>query len=156
MDRAEREQLVARYKAGHQAVVAALEGLSEADLDAREALGEWSPRQIAHHLADSEMTAAMRLRLLIAEDRPTIVGYDQRRFVDRLSFDRPIAHSLEAFRFARATTAEILDRLDEDDWQREGTHSESGRYAVEDWLRIYAAHAHDHADQIRRAVAAER
>jgi hypothetical protein len=36
------------------------------------------------------------------------------------------------------------------DWQIEGTHSESGRYTTEDWLRIYAAHAHNHAAQIRR------
>lgn len=156
MDRTERDELVARYKEGYQVVAAALDGLSEADLDAREAPGEWSPREIVHHLADSEMTSAIRLRLLIAEERPTLIGYDQRQFVDRLSFDRPIAHSLEAFRFARATTAEILDRLREEDWQREGTHSESGRYSVTDWLRLYGAHAHDHADQIRHAVATRR
>ena len=36
------------------------------------------------------------------------------------------------------------------DWSRAGTHSESGRYTAEDWLRIYADHAHNHAAQIRR------
>ena len=40
--------------------------------------------------------------------------------------------------------------MTEEDWQREGTHSESGSYTTEDWLRIYAAHAHNHAAQIGR------
>jgi hypothetical protein len=54
---------------------------------------------------------------------------------------------------ARLTTAELLDRMTDTEWAREGTHTQHGRYAVEDWLRIYADHAHNHADQIRRARA---
>jgi hypothetical protein len=41
--------------------------------------------------------------------------------------------------------------MTEEEWVREGTHSESGRYSCETWLEIYAVHAHEHADQIRRA-----
>ncbi len=51
-------------------------------------------------------------------------------------------------REARATTAEILERMTETEWQREGTHSEAGRYTVDRWLEIYAAHAHNHVAQI--------
>ena len=61
----------------------------------------------------------------------------------------------DGFQAARAATAPILHRLDEEQWRRAGTHSESGAYTVEDWLRIYGGHAHDHADQIRRARATE-
>jgi len=46
---------------------------------------------------------------------------------------------------------EILERLTADQWNRTGTHSETGAYSVDRWLEIYAAHAHDHAAQIRRA-----
>jgi len=53
----------------------------------------------------------------------------------------------------RAASLELLGRLDEPDWRRSGTHSDSGTYGVETWLRIYADHAHDHADQIRAARA---
>ena len=49
----------------------------------------------------------------------------------RLHYDRPIAASLEAFRWARVSTAEILDRLTDEDWARAGTHSESGAYSVD-------------------------
>jgi hypothetical protein len=93
----------------------------------------------------------VRLRLLIAEDRARILGYDQEEFARRLFYDRPIEPSLEAFKAARTTTAAILARLSPADWAREGTHSEIGRYTVDDWLEIYAEHAHKHAGQIRRA-----
>ena len=43
--------------------------------------------------------------------------------------------------------------MTEAEWAREGSHSQSGRYTVLDWLRIYAVHAHDHARQIREARA---
>jgi hypothetical protein len=141
MNAAEREALIDRYEDGFRAVTAALEGMSDTELAAREAPGEWSPREIVHHLADSEMTSAIRLRLLIAQDAPTLLGYDQEAFVRNLYPDRPIAPSLAAFEAARAATAPILRRLSEEQWQRAGTHSESGRYTVEDWLQIYGGHA---------------
>jgi hypothetical protein len=153
MNAAEREALIDQYEDGFRAISAALEEISEAELAAREAPDEWSPREIVHHLADSEMTSAIRLRLLIAQDAPTLLGYDQEAFVRHLYSDRPIEPSLAAFAAARAATTPILRRLSEEQWRRAGTHSESGSYSVEDWLRIYSGHAHDHADQIRRARA---
>jgi len=146
-----RKQLVDQYKAGYEVVADALAGATDAELDAHPAPGKWSAREIVHHLADSEMTAAIRLRLLIATERPQIVGFDQEEFARRLYYDRPIEASVEAFKSARRTTAEILDRMTEAEWAREGTHSEHGRYTVERWLEIYAAHAHNHAEQIRVA-----
>jgi DinB superfamily len=153
VDRETRERLIERYAQGYDEVVAALEGAGERDLDAREAPGEWSPREVVHHLADSEMTSAIRLRRLIAEDEPEIVGYDQEEFARRLYYNRPIAASLAAFKYARESTTEILRLLTEEEWSRTGTHSESGFFSVRIWLEYYANHAHDHADQIRRARA---
>lgn len=153
MDVAQRQALIAQYKEGYQVVVAALTGISAAELDTPEAPGEWSPRQVIHHLADSEMTAAIRVRCLLVEDNPRINGYDQDEFARRLHYDRPIEASLNAFKAARECTAELLDRLSEADWRRVGTHSQDGPYGVEIWLGNYGVHAHDHADQIRRARA---
>lgn len=156
MDPRTRRQLVQKYKEGYQTVAEAVDGASDVELDARPAPEKWSAREIVHHLADSEMTSAIRLRLLLVEDRPAIKGYDEAEFARKLYYDRPIAASLDAFRAARQTTAELLDRMTEAEWEREGTHTAHGRYAVEDWLRIYADHAHNHADQIRRARASAR
>ena len=73
---------------------------------------------------------------------------------DGLRYDRPVEGSLLAFRGAREATLPLLRLLTEDEWDRTGTHTESGRYSVADWLRVYGPHAHEHADQIRRARAA--
>jgi hypothetical protein len=146
-----RKRLVERYKDGYRVVVEALAGATDAELDAHPAPGKWSAREIVHHLADSEMTSAVRLRLLIATDNPTITGYDEAEFARRLYYDRPLDASLAAFKAARLTSGEILDRLSEAQWERKGTHTESGAYGVERWLDIYSKHAHDHADQIRAA-----
>lgn len=153
MDATVRQQLIDRYAAGYEVVASALEGATEADLDLRPGPGTWSARDIVHHLADSEMTSAIRLRRLLVEDHALIVGYDQEAFARRLFYDRPLGSSLAAFHAARASTVEILTRLSDAEWQRSGTHSESGAYGVERWLEIYAEHAHKHAEQIRRARA---
>ena len=83
----ERQELIAQYKDGYRVVAEALVRATPEELDAKPAPGKWSARQIVHHLADSEMSAAVRFRLLIAEDRPAIKGYDQDRFADRLSLE---------------------------------------------------------------------
>ena len=152
MDSTARERLIAVYRDGYRAVAEALLGATEEQLSARPAPGKWSAREIVHHLADSEMTAAIRLRLLLAVDRPTIHGYDQDVFAEKLHYDRPHESSLEAFRYARECTAQILERLSEADWLREGTHTEVGAFSVTKWLEIYGTHAHSHARQIVEAI----
>lgn len=151
MEKNERDQLIAQYADGYRAVAEALLKISPAELDARPAPGKWSPREIVHHLADSETTASIRIKRLLSEDRPVIQAYDQDEYARRLHYERPYEASLELFRAVRASTAELLGCLSEAEWLREGTHSEHGRYGVDTWLRIYAQHAHKHADQIRTA-----
>jgi hypothetical protein len=151
---AQRQVLLERYRDGYRVVVAALEGISDAELDAQPPDG-WTAREIVHHLADSEMTSAIRLRRLLAEPSPQIQSYDEEAFARVLYYQtRPIAPSLAALKAARETSASILERLTETQWQRAGSHTETPHYSVETWLEIYAAHAHDHAAQIQRARAA--
>ena len=151
MDRQERDRLIAQYKAGYDEVVGALENFPAAGLTAHPVPGKWSAAEIVHHLADSESTSAIRIRKLLAEEHAIIQGYDQELWAKRFRYnERDLAPSLEAFRAARATTAQLLPGLTDADWAREGWHTESGRYSVETWLEIYAVHADNHAAQIRR------
>jgi len=153
MTRENRSDLMKRYREGPALIAEAVQGLSDAQLDARPADGGFTAREVVHHTADSEMTSAIRLRRLVAEDRPVIVAYDADLFAARLRYaTRPVQPSLDAIRAARETTATILDQLAEEDWLRAGTHTEIGAYSVDTWLEIYADHCHDHVDQIGRAV----
>ena len=147
----ERNVLIKQYAAGYEEVTAALNDFPAESLGAHPITGKWSAREIVHHLGDSETTSAGRIRKLLVEDNPLIQGYDQDQFATKLRYnERDMAPALEAFRSARATTMQLIGLMSEDDWQRAGTHTESGRYNAEDWLKIYAAHAHNHAAQIRR------
>ena len=135
----------------------AVSRLTETQLDHKPSDGGFSAREVVHHTADSEMTAAIRLRRLVAEDNPQIAGYDPDLFAARLHYaGRSVQPSLDAIRAARESTASILEALSDQDWDRAGTHTEMGAYSIDTWLEVYAAHCHDHADQVRRAVAEAR
>ena len=143
---------LARFRTGSEDVEQALAGVPAAALDHVPADGSWTARQVVHHLADSETTASIRLRRLIAEDEPAIIGYDEPEYARRLHYERPIASSLAVLVAVRQASLELLESLEPADWERAGMHSESGTYSVERWLAIYAEHAHDHANQIREAI----
>jgi DinB superfamily len=147
----DRTQLLDDFRSGYEEVAAALEGATDDELDRPAPDGGWTARQVAHHLADSEARAFVRLRRLIAEDEPMIVGYDEPEYARRLHYDRPIATSLAVVAAVRAASLELLESLTPSEWQRGGTHSESGAYTVDAWLEIYARHPYDHARQIRAA-----
>lgn len=147
----ERKALIEQYADGFNEVMRNLQGLTPEQILAHPIEGKWSACEIIQHMADSEMNSAIRLRRLLFEENAEIIGYDQDGYATRFAYnERDIQPALDAFRSARATTMQIIERMTEEDWQRAGTHNEHGRYSVEDWLRIYAAHAHNHAAQIGR------
>jgi hypothetical protein len=143
MDSDVRSTLIEMYAAGHDEVVRALEGFPAGQLTARPIPGKWSAAEIVHHLADSEMQSAVRLRKLLAEPAPVIQGYDQEEWAVKLHYnERPIGPSLAALKAARETTLQLF------------AHTDSGSYHCERWLEIYAEHAHGHARQIAALKAA--
>jgi hypothetical protein len=153
----ERAALLERYRDGAAEFTSVVARLGDAELDGRPFPDEWTVREICHHLADSEINSAVRLRRLIAEDDPLLAGYDEMEFSRRLHYDeREIGPSIAAAAAVRAATLQILERLDEREWARVGTHGEQGPYGVEAWLRDYADHPWDHAEQARRVLEAAR
>lgn len=143
--------LIDRYATGAAAVLAAVEAVGPRLDQAPD--GEWTPRQVVHHLADSEIRSALRLRQLIAEDGPRIEAYDEGEYARRLHYDRPVDSSLAAFGAVRASCLELLRALSPEELARVGSHPEHGRYGVDTWLGIYSEHAHEHAAQILAAAA---
>jgi len=147
-------ELIQRYQAGVGLIDAALAKLSDADLD-RSDDGGWTARMVIHHLADSETNAYVRLRRLLAEPSgTTILGYDEERWATCAPLGyttQPIDDSLAVLRAVRTASARVLTQITQEDFDREGVHTESGRYTVRDWLNIYPRHAEEHAEQILKA-----
>ena len=91
----QRDELIRRYEEGPARLITAIQDVSDAELDYRPKDGGWSAREVVHHTADSELTSAIRLRKLLAEDNARIDGYDEMEFSRRLYYrERPIASSL--------------------------------------------------------------
>lgn len=150
--------MIETYKSGAEIVRGLVHGVTDTELDARHPDG-WSARMVIHHLADSETNSYVRLRRLLAEPLgSTIQGYDEAAWAESsaLGYQKAaITTSMQVFLSVRAASSEVLDRLTVEDLERYGIHTESGRYTVMDWLRIYSEHALEHADQIRRALRGE-
>lgn len=148
----DRAALLRRYRDGSAAVDRAVAGATDDQLDRPAPDGGWTARQVAHHLADSEAMAYIRLRRLVADADPVVIeGYDEPRWAERLHYERGIGEAVAVVHAVRAASLALLESLTEDDWARSGTHSEGGAYSVERWLEIYAEHPHDHAAQILAA-----
>jgi len=155
MTPADRQAHIARYAEGPALLRAAI---NEVPLDAfkwRPAPGKWSVHEVVVHCADSETNAHGRIRYLVAEKDPVIVGYDQDEWARKFDYhSRPMGVALATVEAVRANTLPILEALTDADWQKMGRHTESGAYGAEDWLKSYAAHLEIHAAQIRRNVEA--
>jgi len=155
MTPAERESCITRYEEGPALLAAALAETPREALQWRPAPGKWSVHEVIVHCADSETNSHMRIRYLIAESSPTIVGYDQDRWASAMDYHaHPVGPAMATVAAVRANTVPLLRRMSERDWAQVGRHTESGTYGAEDWLRIYAEHLEIHARQIRRNLEA--
>ena len=140
------------------AVRSRVAGLSDSQLSAPEASGKWSMRQVVRHLADSDLVWGYRLRMVLAHDRPTITGYDQDLWADRLRYDRAdLEQALQELAVLRRSNLSLLAGASAADRQRVGVHAERGEESVDHMIRMYAGHDLLHLqqlDRIRAAVAA--
>jgi hypothetical protein len=145
----ERAELVGRIRALPTALKVAVEGLSEPQLDTPYREGGWSPRQIAHHLADSHLNAFIRLKLAATEERPTILPYDQDRWARTADvLDVPVGASLAVLTGLHDRWARLLDSLAPGDFGRNLVHPEIGEIDIEYLLQLYAWHGRHHVTQI--------
>lgn len=135
----------------------ALVGLSERQMAAPEARGKWSVRHVVQHLADSELVWGYRLRMVLAEDRPPLTGYDQDLWAQRLGYDEAhVENALDDFVLLRRANLRLLAGASGDDLKRVGVHAERGEESVKHMIGLYAGHDLLHLgqlDRIRQAVA---
>jgi uncharacterized damage-inducible protein DinB len=138
-------------KRTERALRRAVDGLSRKQLTQPEAPGKWSVRHVLQHLADSELVWGYRMRIVLAHDRPTLTGYDQDAFAERLDYESvDAAEALETFGVLRRSNLRLLSRASPQDLQRVGVHSERGEESVAHMMKLYAGHDLLHLNQIAR------
>jgi uncharacterized damage-inducible protein DinB len=129
----------------------AIAGLSARQLRQPERPGKWSIAQVLQHLSDSEIVGAWRFRLILAQERPQLTGYDQDLWADRLRYaDADPGAALELFTVLRRANLRLLERATAADLERVGVHAERGEESVGHLRRLYAGHDLLHRRQIAR------
>jgi hypothetical protein len=119
----------------------------------RPARGEWSALECIGHIVDGELVVAARVRWILAEDEPDIVGYDQALWVAELRHneDDP-ALLLATFEAVRRANLDLWARRPVLDRQRVGRHRERGPESYDMTFRLAAGHDRIHLAQARRAL----
>jgi DinB superfamily len=115
--------------------------------------GEWSPAQVLNHLADSDLVTGTRIRMIVTQDRPTIVGYDQDAWTARFgSLDATPQETVERWLALRRGNLRVYESLAPADWDRVGLHTERGAESARLTLQLQAGHDRVHLDQFRRGL----
>ncbi|HKD05913.1 MAG TPA: DinB family protein [Bryobacteraceae bacterium] len=143
-------EAVAEFRRGLAALESAIVGATPEETAFAPAPGKWNIKQLARHVADTEIVVGMRLRQIIAEDNPTLIPFDQEKWAANLGYQHADAlDSLARFRSLREDTTRLLESLPPATFERTGNHPERGVESLLAWVERFGKHVHTHAAQIR-------
>ena len=143
-------ELIDQNLAGVKTLRQAVAGMSKEQLQARPVAGKWSTLEVVCHLADFDPILADRMKRVIAEDRPTLLGADENRFAAALAYpDRDVEEELTIIERTRSQMARILRTLPGESLARVGVHNERGPRTLEQLLTTATNHIPHHVKFIQ-------
>lgn len=124
-------------------------GLNKKEFAKRPAPGKWSIAEILAHLADTELVAGWRLRLILGSNGTPIVAFDQDAWASTLNYEKADPEwSIKAFQAMREHNLRMLKSIPKHLWDNYGMHSERGKETVAHIVRMFAGHDTNHLQQI--------
>jgi hypothetical protein len=141
--------LIADIEALPSLLTAATSGLNAEQLDTPYRPGGWTVRQTVHHVADSHMNSAIRLRLALTEAEPTIRPYEQQLWAELTDArTAPIELSLRLIESLHARWVLLLKSMAPEDFSRAFRHPELGLVRLDTNLALYSWHGKHHTAHI--------
>src|SRR5687767_3041918 len=117
--------LIEQWERGGEKLALSVRGLTSEDMTCFPIEGKWSIAQVVIHLMDSDLIATDRMKRTIAEDTPTLIGYDENKFVERLAYhDQSVEDAVTIFDLNRRQFAKVLKKVAAHAWERVGMHNE--------------------------------
>ena len=124
--------------------------LSNKQMRKRPAPGKWSIAEIIAHLADTEVVASWRMRLILGSNGTPVQGFDQDVWATTFRYeDQDPRQSLKTFRVLREGNLSLLERVPRKLWQNHGMHSERGKETIGHIVQLYAGHDLNHLQQVK-------
>lgn len=131
-----------------------IRGLTPKQLKWKPEPEKWSIAEILAHLADAEIVAGWRMRLIVGASGTTIQPFDQNVWASVFEYGkRDAKRSLELFRVLRENNLAMLKALPREAWDNYGMHLERGKETIAHLTRMFAGHDTNHARQIEGIVA---
>ncbi len=143
-----RRQSIADLSALPARMRAAVDGLTDAQLDTPYRDGGWTVRQVVHHVADSHMNGLVRVKLALTEDSPTIKPYKEALWAEQPDAKLPIELSLRIIDGLHARLDAIVAGMTEADYARTFVHPENGLTPLSTWVQLYGWHSRHHVAHI--------
>lgn len=135
---------------------ALLRDVDDATARRRPASGDWAIVESVAHLADVEERFLARIRLMLDEDRPVLVAFDQAALADERDYRSfPLDPEVRRFETLRAEQIALLEPLPAVAWTRAGQHQEHGTVTIQDLVAHLVAHDTAHLAEIARLRSAE-
>lgn len=142
-------ELIHRYETGPSLLASSIAKLSPEQLDARPVAGKWSTRQVICHLADFEPIYADRMKRVIAEESPMLMGGDPTLFAEKLAYEaRDVENELRLITAVRQQMVAILRTLSPEDFERIGMHNHDGELSLKTLLERITGHIPHHLETI--------
>ncbi|HEY2881480.1 MAG TPA: DinB family protein [Pirellulales bacterium] len=143
-------KLIDRYISEADDLGKSIVGLSREDLLAHPVAGTWSIQQIVLHMLDSDLVCSDRMKRIIAEKNPLLIGFDETQFADNLHYDSiDAAAACQLFAQNRRLTGELLRKLPDSAFDRTGVHNERGKITLANLVEIYTNHLQHHLKFVR-------
>jgi hypothetical protein len=127
---------------------AAVDTLTEDQLNTPYRPEGWTVRQVVHHVVDSHANGFLRTKFALAEDTPTIKPYDEKVWAQLPDARMPVDVSLVILDGLHARWAELWRSLTASEFTRAFNHPEIGRVTLDQQLQGYAWHSRHHVAHI--------
>ena len=122
-------------------------------MDKKPADGGWTASQCLAHLADAEISLALRLRMILTSDDYNFSSWDEDAFAV-IKTDRDPKLSVETFNRLRLGNIEILESLTSEQMSRTGIRPNGERISVIEYASYMSRHVRVHLEQAVKAAQA--
>ncbi len=153
------DSVIQEYLSNLDALDAALKDLTPSELSfkpvAEQNAGAWSIQELVMHLADCELVYCDRMKRVIAEDNPTLQGFDENKWASALLYpDQSVDEAVQLMRLSRKQMSRVLKVLPESAFNRFGTHTERGKLTLMELVNGAISHLNHHLQFVlkKRAV----